>query len=335
MNKKVYIHIGLHKTATTHLQKRIFPGIKNLTLLSRPYTQLNHAFNELQYADASRYREENLLHELKNFIDKKLLISDEMLSGQPFFNYINRSVIAHRLKAIFPGAKIILFLRNQSDILYSLYNTWIKNLKGTEKMDQFIWFPSRDYRFEDYQQSSSWDLSASYFYSDNFSINLSNFNYYELVHLYKSIFEDVYVFLYEGYEKNPNAVLSRLEEIFGEKIIDDARDSTSQTRVNSSLDNSSLEARRIRNILEKFDLVKNHRGLNAFESSVQKTIKLLGLNTQCSKNRLANRINDFYLENNRILMTAYPDIGINRYPEKYQVKLNYKQQGLKNALVVS
>jgi hypothetical protein len=335
MNEKVYIHIGLHKTATTHLQKKIFPGITNLTLLSRPYTQLNHAFNKLQYADESRYCKEDLLYELEKFKGGKLLISDEMLSGQPFFNYINRSMVAHRLKAVFPNSKIILFLRNQGDILYSLYNTWIKNLKGTEKMDQFIWFPSRDYHFEDYQKSSSWDLSAFYFYNDNFSINLSNFNYYELVHLYKNLFEDVHVFLYEDYEENPHVVLSKLEDIIGEKIINDTRTLASQARINSSLTNSSLEARRLRNTLEKSDLVNNHRGLNGFEAFTQKIIKLLGLDTPCSKDRLMDRLNDFYLENNRMLMATYPEIGIDRYPDKYQVEMNCKQQELKNALAVS
>ena len=65
MNKKHYIHIGLHKTGTTFLQNRIFSLFTNLIFLTRPYTQQNNAFNKLQYADDSLYDGDEVQNELK------------------------------------------------------------------------------------------------------------------------------------------------------------------------------------------------------------------------------------------------------------------------------
>lgn len=92
--KKVYIHIGLHKTGSTFLQNKVFPRLKETTYIGRPYTQQSIAFNKLQYADTSLYKEEETIQEInqENENHEKILISDEMFSGLPFNNYINRTL---------------------------------------------------------------------------------------------------------------------------------------------------------------------------------------------------------------------------------------------------
>ena len=62
--KKKFIHVGLHKTATTYLQNYIFNNIENFELVTRPYTQHNKAFNMMQYADDTMYNE-NLVFECR------------------------------------------------------------------------------------------------------------------------------------------------------------------------------------------------------------------------------------------------------------------------------
>ena len=37
MNKKIFIHIGFPKTASTFLQKNIFPNIEGINYLGKPF----------------------------------------------------------------------------------------------------------------------------------------------------------------------------------------------------------------------------------------------------------------------------------------------------------
>ena len=115
---EIYIHVGLHKTATTFLQKEIFPkleGIKYYNLLESKNRQL-------------------LLALAKE--DGKILISDEDLSGSPWifeagYNASLRYKILYTLHDLFPDAKIIVGVREKSSWLKSVY-------KQARKMNPFI-----------------------------------------------------------------------------------------------------------------------------------------------------------------------------------------------------
>jgi len=113
-DRDIYIHVGLPKTATTYLQKFIFPQIKGINY-----------FSPIHYA-------------MPNYIlsiepdTKPTLISDEYLSSHYFIDIKgnksgSRFTIAKRLKKLFPNARIILVLRNKEDWLKSLYVQYIKS----------------------------------------------------------------------------------------------------------------------------------------------------------------------------------------------------------------
>jgi hypothetical protein len=107
----VYLHIGLHKTGTTFLQREVFPKM-NINFI--------HKTN-------------------KNKIDKnkKNLLSNEDLCGNPFKeDLFDRKIILHGLKALYPNAKIIVGLREKESITKSLYSQWVKN-GGVEKYPFF------------------------------------------------------------------------------------------------------------------------------------------------------------------------------------------------------
>ena len=109
--RNVVLHVGLHKTGTNYFQKRIWSQLKTYSILTRPFTVQNHAFSMLQYADDSMYDKELVINELGKIEAENLLISDPLLTGKSItFSYINRSIIAKRLKELFPEAKIILFI---------------------------------------------------------------------------------------------------------------------------------------------------------------------------------------------------------------------------------
>lgn len=116
MSKRI-IHIGLHKTGTTFLQRHYFPGIPNLTY---------HTSRDF-YA---KFGTEEL--------SASLLISGEALSGMPWNDKWKRGIgndhsylgffkkAVSNLKLIFPYAKIIIVFRKHGNLLISLYKQYIQ-----------------------------------------------------------------------------------------------------------------------------------------------------------------------------------------------------------------
>ena len=106
--KELYIHVGLHKTATTFLQNEIFPKLKGVK-----YYNLIKAKNRQEILFASM--EEN----------GKILISDEDISGTPLIfgsKAIEREKMAYALHKLFPDAKIIVGIRDKDSWFNSVKN---------------------------------------------------------------------------------------------------------------------------------------------------------------------------------------------------------------------
>lgn len=117
--KKVVFHVGLHRTGTTFLQRKVFPKIKEIEL----FGQGNKRWNP----------------EAK-LSDKKInLISDENLSfgGASFREHAKyspkrkRTEKAELIKKLYPNAKIIITVRNKDEWIKSMYGEYIK--KGGSK----------------------------------------------------------------------------------------------------------------------------------------------------------------------------------------------------------
>lgn len=137
--KNLYIHIGLHKTGTTHLQNNIFPYIPDVSII-RGFD----LHRKLIYVPANN----------------DILITDEGLSGklwegtyyQDFFNY------AVKIKELYLNPKIILGVRDQKKIIISLYKQYLheggslsfnhffnKHDTGIFKLKDFLFLPRIQY----------------------------------------------------------------------------------------------------------------------------------------------------------------------------------------------
>jgi len=109
--KKVFIHVGLHRTGTTFLQQHVFP-------------KLNVNFIHVDAKDIKKKLP------LKDGIN---LLSSEYFSGSPLdFENANYGVderyrIAKKLKENYPEAEILLVLRTHKDWKRSLYNQYVKS----------------------------------------------------------------------------------------------------------------------------------------------------------------------------------------------------------------
>tara|TARA_B000000460_G_C21470210_1_gene372234 strand:- start:82 stop:966 length:885 start_codon:yes stop_codon:yes gene_type:complete len=236
---KTFIHIGLHKTASTYLQTEVFPALKNSFFVSRPTTQYSYELASLQYLDESLYNKKEVgdYYELlkSRAADKNLFLSDEAFSGKAQrFGYINRSIIADRFAELCSDAEIIIVLRNPIDILLSLYNQYVKT-GGTQHYKKYFKQLDRISYFNKDNFQSGWDVDALPINTQADNILIDYFEYNKLIEVYKKRFKRVHILYMERFREE-GYLKSKILEIFGENLeINKARKTVNQSLPNNSL----------------------------------------------------------------------------------------------------
>lgn len=131
-----FIHIGDFKTGTTWLQRNVFLNDPRIRLLGEGASDV--AVQEWAALEALSYEAEPDLQEwaarFSVFTDKaseggdKLVgVSRESLIDPDYLYFSGYRTMAHRLQETFGDTKIICVFRNQTELLPSLYSTYIKN----------------------------------------------------------------------------------------------------------------------------------------------------------------------------------------------------------------
>ena len=124
----VILHIGFHKSASTFLQKNLFPALPVNYLF---FAGSNNNREILDYAESTSGFDPGVIHE---WVNRELLkkyntvertttiLSHEELSGHPHgYDEICPYATARNLKRAFPQARVLIVIRNQWDYLASLY----------------------------------------------------------------------------------------------------------------------------------------------------------------------------------------------------------------------
>ena len=257
IRSKIIIHVGLQKTATKYLQEVFFPRLNNVTYIGRPYTQENYAFNSLQYADSSLYSVSAIGEEI-NRIENEMakgspvLISDELLSGFIFYNFINRGMIAERLSKAIPDAEIVLFLRGQIDLIMSLYNQYVKLGWFDNHLDKsFLHRPGKGFPLEKWAEGARGWNANNRFINHRSVFSPEHFRYSNIYALYSDLFRKVHVFLYEDFRKDQKPSLLRLASILSTELPSEFEfdEKLQKTIVNEGLDNKQLRVQRMQNKL--------------------------------------------------------------------------------------
>jgi hypothetical protein len=235
-------------------------------------------------------------------------MSDESFTGKPlYFSYLNRSIIAKRLKDLLPQAEIILFLRDQKDIILSHYSGYTLGQYGTKNIEDLFYRPYTNYTYDDYLKNPQlYQMSSLYYNTNDYFIHLDCFLYSNLVKLYTGLFDKCHIFLYEDFQNNFTESIARLEEILEERII-----VKSMKRENVSLSTEEIEKRRMTNCIMPIS--------NKYLKKLVQMAARLATNAQAKDLKtIVNKIvGDYYSEDNRVLKKILPFLGWDKHPEKY------------------
>lgn len=122
-DKRVTIHVGLHKTATTFLQERLFPSLRDVRFIHPLHVSrdgdgpIETFVLECFFRNAACIDMEQHARDIGAWLaqvdEPHLLISSEALVGWPTENHGNLRVNADLLHEMFPAAKICLVTRRQ------------------------------------------------------------------------------------------------------------------------------------------------------------------------------------------------------------------------------
>jgi hypothetical protein len=209
---KIFLHIGLHKTATTTLQRNVFSKIPRSNINYNPFelmpiiedAMILQDFSDLCDKKKSIYKK-MLDKNLKKFDGQTIFLSNENLSQNLFkYNWEERLELIYYF---FPNASIIIFTRDEV--------SWLRSAYLQALHSGFICSYSEFLSFQKLPKN----LQNKNLFS---SVDFKKVNHKQLIERYKKSFGDsnIYLFKYEDFQANPNKIISKIYEILTLKNID-------------------------------------------------------------------------------------------------------------------
>jgi Sulfotransferase family len=189
------VHIGYHKTGTTWLQREVF---------SRPkvgFSQLGGA-QRLIAVNAFSFKPRKVRNHMERRIGEVRdlgltpVLSSERLSGAPHFGGYDSEIIADRLAAVLPNARIMVVIREQREMFLSIYKQYIRR-GGAASLRQYLAAPRDGY----------WMPQFRFEYLE----------YHRLISRYQDLFggRNVLVLPYELLRARPGDFLAKVSEFVG------------------------------------------------------------------------------------------------------------------------
>lgn len=188
---KPIIHIGFPKTGTTWFQREFYPNVTR-----RKYLDHNKVFGTYVFNFSPLvYNYPSELFEV--FRDPSIIICDEGIVGSN--PYVTKEMLC-RVKKIFDKSSIILFIRNQEDMMVSKYSQYVLGAYGTQSASLYF---ARD---------PGWNRMRN-FQKFNYDV----LNYDLIINYLHHIFgeDNVYVYLFEDFSENPKEFMSRFIDEHG------------------------------------------------------------------------------------------------------------------------
>jgi len=296
------------RTASTFFQNEVFSHISGFDFFGVETTQYGEVFQRVLYQDESLYKHTDSIERLNLHGNKNYFFSNELFVGQSLYlSSGNRTRTALRLKELFPKGEIILFLRNQADLLESLYSIGVY-AGQTTKPENFVQFDHEGSTVDAplYPTFKAKEQTEQYFYSS-------------LVELYYSCFEKVNVFLYEDFKNNPEEFLSNFcNQLDLELQLDiDFGKST-----NSSLSSNQLKYLRMTNNVKGF-FDSTSTGQRIFRKKVQTIEHLVGGGKSFQfAPALRQKIKNHFAEDNEKMLDILPGLKQSKTYQSYYLPGN-------------
>jgi hypothetical protein len=208
-------HVGYHKTASTWLQRCVFPRLAGVRYgdprVRHLLANLANAPNEAFFASEIG----SVLRQSERLDGEPLLLSDEGISGSLWDGYGTGPRNAERLSRVLPTGRILVLVRRQDHMLRSIHGQYV-NEGGTRSLGDFL---------------SGQPIEGS-------RLSLQHLEYDRLVRRYVELFgrDQVRVMPYEYLRARPVPFLHELCEFLGATL----RGRVSATRHNRSLSPPSL-----------------------------------------------------------------------------------------------
>jgi len=154
IDETVLVHVGLHKTATSWLQQHYLPHTRHgfwvPPVVPEGKTPIKDV-GQMMIADANNYlvpeedfepeQVRSMLRPLQKPENLVPVVSNERLSGHPISNGFDRLILARRIRAVFPKAKILITIREQNAIIMSNYMQYLK-FGGWHSPERYLRPPS-------------------------------------------------------------------------------------------------------------------------------------------------------------------------------------------------
>jgi hypothetical protein len=138
MSSTPLLHIGYHKTATTWMQRQLFMPVHGYRQLCGHEEVFRHIVQPHGLCFDPKPMQALIATAREKVAPGEVgVVSSEILSGHPIFGGRESEVYAERLAQIFPEAKILISIRNQMNILPSVYLQYVLR-GGTMPADRFF-----------------------------------------------------------------------------------------------------------------------------------------------------------------------------------------------------
>ena len=223
----VVLHIGLHKTATRFLQRALFCRLDPAVVLVNPPALMDALRRALREpGGTSRAALAEAAEAAKAQAGGRiLLVSDPGISGDMFNNHAEYRDNLALMRATFPHARVLYFVRRQSDWLHSAYRQML--VKGrSAPIEVFLNFRDGAFRPRIARRVNGVR-----------TLDALGLQLLDIYRAYSDAYgpEQVYLFRQEDLRSRPEAVYARLAEALGLESLPDLPPRVSGNRAFSAL----------------------------------------------------------------------------------------------------
>lgn len=224
----VVLHIGLHKAATRYLQRAVFANLDVERFLFNPEPLFHDLRQAMRHPGDPSWQERArnaARHVVEGAGDRTIVISDPSIAGDMYSSYSDWCQNRDLVHELFPEARIIYFVRRQSDWLHSAYRQAMAKGPGMP-IEFFLNF--RDGGFH---------RRAARMIGGARNLNALELPFLEIYRGYCDCFgaEQVYLFRQEDLRARADDVYARLVEALGVETLPDLPVRVSGNRAMSAL----------------------------------------------------------------------------------------------------